>query len=439
MSSSREMRDLPLVRLPEPYKTKYELYQASSGPNGRIFQLRLSSDQNNGAISPPELLHHQMLYFSELIPGPQATLPAESDNTAWARACRSLVSFVTWDGESAPTVGQIWMLVYAIFSLRPSEESFRLSLSGALKDQLYAECNATGLSTRFPTPVQPQPLYTTIEDVVVSRAAFWQGAGSPLGTRPPWLVPSISRSARKLPSEYPAFPLQYTLTSQLTNRPVHTQHPVRPAKPARGAPIYSRYIPHLDEFFAMDHLDYTNETHLQLFHTWQNDPRVAVNWKEAGTLDQHREYLRKIDEDPHQIAVLARFDNTYFAYFEIYWAKEDHMGTYYPALDWDRGRHSLVGDARFRGPHRAMAWWTSLIHYIFLDEPRTTCVVGEPKATNGPVLGYDAAHGFHVHKWGDLPHKRSAMVRCERVRFFEVVNFGNVTSNGTAKPSKSKL
>ncbi|EDN04660.1 acetylase [Histoplasma capsulatum] len=439
MSSSRELRDLPLVRLPEPYKTKYELYQASSGPNGRIFQLRLSSDQNNGAISPPELLHHPMLYFSELIPGPQATLPAESDNTAWARACRSLVSFVTWDGESAPTVGQIWMIVYAIFSLRPSEESFRLSLSGAQKDQLYTECNATGLSTCFPTPVQPQPLYTTIEDVVVSRAAFWQGAGSPLGTRPAWLVPSITGSARKPPSEYPAFPLQYTLTSQLTNRPVHAQHPVRPAKPARGAPIYSRYIPHLDEFFAMDHLDYTNETHLQLFHTWQNDPRVAVNWKEAGTLDQHREYLRKIDEDPHQIAVLARFDNTYFAYFEIYWAKEDHMGTYYPALDWDRGRHSLVGDARFRGPHRAMAWWTSLIHYIFLDEPRTTCVVGEPKATNGPVLGYDAAHGFHVHKWGDLPHKRSAMVRCERVRFFEVVNFGNVTSNGTAKPSKSKL
>ncbi|KLJ11958.1 hypothetical protein EMPG_12883 [Blastomyces silverae] len=438
MSSSPEMRDLPLVRLPEPYKTKYELYQASSGPNGRIFQLRLSSDQNNGAIMPPEPLHHDMLYFSELIPSPEATLPAGSDNTAWARACRNMVSFVTWDGESAPTVGQIWTMVYAIFSMRPSEESFRLSLSGAQKDLLYAECNATGLSTPFPSPAQPQPL-GKIEDIVVSRAAFWQGAGSPLGTRAAWLVPSIEGSARKKPSEYPAFPLQYTLTSQLTNRPVHAQHPVRPAKPARGAPIYSRYIPHLDEFFSMDHLDYTNEAHLQLFHTWQNDPRVAVNWNETGTLDEHREYLRKIDEDPHQMAVLARFDDTYFAYFEIYWAKEDHMGTYYPALDWDRGRHSLVGDVRFRGPHRAMAWWTSLIHYIFLDEPRTTCVVGEPNAANGPVLGYDAAHGFHVHKWGDLPHKRSAMVRCERVRFFEVVNFGSVTSNGTAKQSKSKL
>ena len=115
------------------------------------------------------------------------------------------------------------------------------------------------------------------------------------------------------------------------------------------------------------------------------------------------------------------------------------MGTYYPSLDWDRGRHSLVGDARFRGPHRASAWWTSLIHYIFLDDPRTTCVVGEPNAANEPVMAYDATHGFHVYKWGDLPHKRSAIVRCERVRFFEVVNFGSVTSSGTVKPAKSKL
>ncbi|KAK2731031.1 Hydroxyornithine transacylase sid3 [Onygenales sp. PD_40] len=436
MSSSPEMRDLPLVRLPEPYKTKYELFQASSGPNGRIFQLRLSKHQNNGAVNPLEPLHHDLLYFSELVSSPQAALPSQSDNTAWARACRSLVSFVTWDGASAPTVGQIWTLLYGILSITPSEESFRLSFAGAQKDQLYAELNATGLSMPFPSAPKSQ---SAVQDIVVSRAAFWQGAASPFGTRPAWVLEQQGTGSRKPASDYPAFPLQYTLTSNLTDRPVHAQHPVRPAKPARGAPIYSRYIPHLDEFFSMDHLDYTNPTHLDLFHKWQNDPRVAVNWNETGTLEEHREYLRKIDEDPHQMAVLARFDDNYFAYFEVYWAKEDHMGTYYPALDWDRGRHSLVGDARYRGPHRAMAWWTSLIHYIFLDEPRTTCVVGEPKATNGPVLGYDAAHGFHVHKWGDLPHKRSAMVRCERVRFFEVVNFGSVTSNGTAKQSKSKL
>ncbi|KMP01393.1 aerobactin siderophore biosynthesis protein iucB [Coccidioides immitis H538.4] len=436
MTFTSKAAELPLVRLPEPYRTKYEIWQSPSRSNGRIFQLRLSSEQDSSTSQPPEPLHNDTLLFSELISSPQSRLPSASDNTDWARACRCLVSFITWDGETAPTVGQIWIIVYAILSVWPAEEYFRLSLSGAQNDQLREEISATGLGRRFPERAGSEK----VEDVIISRAAFWQGAASPFGNRPAWVAQRQGTdSSRFQAPDYPAFPLQYTITTEFSNRPVHVQHPVRPAKPARGATIYSRYIPHLDEFFSMVHLDYQDETHLALFHKWQNDPRVAVNWNETGTLEEHREYLRKIDLDPHQMAVLAKFDDNYFAYFEIYWAKEDHMGTYYPALDWDRGRHSLVGDAKFRGPHRAMAWWTSLIHYIFLDEPRTTCVVGEPKATNEPVLGYDAAHGFHIYKWGDLPHKRSAMVRCERIRFFEIVNFGSVTSSGTAKSTKPKL
>lgn len=115
------------------------------------------------------------------------------------------------------------------------------------------------------------------------------------------------------------------------------------------------------------------------------------------------------------------------------------MGTYYPAQDWDRGRHSLVGDVRFRGMHRASVWWASLIHYIFLDEPRTMSCVGEPKATNASVLNYDALHGFHVYKWGELPHKRSAMMRCDRVRFFEVVSFGDRQNERSSKSGSPKL
>ncbi|KAI1503317.1 acyl-CoA N-acyltransferase [Biscogniauxia marginata] len=409
----------PVIRLPHPYLTPYYLVKSSqtSESSAPLIQLKTPSAKGK-ATPPPESLHSDSLFFTEPSDLKSSERPPESNNTPWGRARRSPSSSFVWDSETPPTLGQAWLLIYVLFTIRPAMESFRLILSGKGREGLGAQLKAVLLAVDHPIASG------LTDELLVPRSTFWQGAGSPFGPRTAWIPEDELSVSAPLPKPLSAYPLTPT-EHMMTNEPPSTLtwHPRRSAKPRPGSVIYSRWIPHLRETFSMVALDYLNDEHLDLFHTWQNDPRVSQGWNETGTLDQHREYLRKAHQDPHQITILARFEDTYFAYFEVYWAKEDRLGAYYSAGDFDRGRHSLVGDIRFRGPHRVTAWWSSLMHYLFLDDPRTQEVVGEPKYTNSSVLAYDFIHGFGLDKFVDLPHKRSAFMKCSRERFFQLSPF----------------
>lgn len=430
--------DETLIRLPHPFNTEYTIQKSSDGPLFQIAPKKTTSAASSTQL--PFQLHNPQLRFTEPLDLKSSELPSPSNNGAWARARRSPATTASWDGEAPPSLAQAWLLLYVLFTVRPSMESFRLELKGKKAASLADQLTDVLLAIPHPQPSPKQadpapPLSTSPDQVVVLalRSTFWQGAGSPFGPRPAWCPeesPSSLHKTKQPLSSYPITPVEHTITvssagdPQDPDRYQQAWHPIRPAKPAPGAVIYSRWIPHLKETFSMVSLDWQDEEHLRLFHEWQNDPRVSQGWNETGTLDQHREYLRKIHVDPHQVAVLAKWDDAYFAYFEIYWAKEDRLGGYFDAGDFDRGRHSLVGDVRFRGPHRVTAWWSSLMHYLFLDDPRTTHVVGEPKDTNSTVVMYDFIHGFGIDKFVDLPHKRSAFVTCSRGRFFQLCPLG---------------
>ena len=192
------------------------------------------------------------------------------------------------------------------------------------------------------------------------------------------------------------------------------RHPLRPPQP-RG-PVYARFIPWLGQVLSFRAVDPQQD--LDRFHRWMNDPRVDRIWSEAGDLDTHRAYLDRLMADPHMLPLIGSFDDRPFGYFELYWAKENRLGPHYDAHDYDRGWHVLVGEDAFRGRPWVSAWLPSLMHYMFLDDPRTQRIVGEPAASHAQQIRNLDRSGFAKVKHVAFPHKRALLVTLGRERFF---------------------
>ncbi|KAJ6134342.1 hypothetical protein N7523_000664 [Penicillium sp. IBT 18751x] len=157
---------------------------------------------------------------------------------------------------------------------------------------------------------------------------------------------------------------------------MHPRHPRRDSKPTPGEIVYCRYISFLDEHFWLVALGYRNPNTRTSF--------ILGRMMLVSQLD-HRKYLRRQHEDPHTLTVLGHFKNIPLSYYKIFRAKEDNVAS----NDLDRGRHTLVGNDAFRGPHRVTAWWPSITHYCFLDNYRTENIIGEPMSTNDKALTED--------------------------------------------------
>lgn len=193
------------------------------------------------------------------------------------------------------------------------------------------------------------------------------------------------------------------------------RHPRRPPKPQ--GEVYRRFDTRLGMWVSLRALDVEHD--LERFSRWQNSARVLEFWQEGGSLEQHRQYLSKLQADPHSLSLIGCFDDQPFAYFEAYWAKEDRLAPFYAVDDYDRGMHMLVGEEAHRGPHKVASWMSALVHYLFLDDPRTQRVVAEPRADNAKMISYLHSQRFHCEKEFDFPHKRAALMVLGRERFFE--------------------
>jgi N5-hydroxy-L-ornithine N5-transacylase len=324
------------LRLPHPYLTTYYAVPSKETSEGaRVLHINLEAleHQKTRGKELPAPLHRENLCYTELKDSSEP-LPVSSNNSAWARSRRAPTSTIRWDGE-APTLGQLWLIVYMILTQTPTTELFRLKLRGEDTQSVAHQLTQSTLAVPHPSPDSDREESQSkdgSDELIILRSTFWQGAASPIGMRSAW-IPSLGGQVNVSTSDF-------AMTTRFPSTKVHAWHPRRSSKPTPGATIYSRYIPALDEHFSMVALDYQSSEHLDLFHTWQNDPRVAQGWNETGDMEHHRTYLRNLHEDPHVLTVLAYFEDVPFAYFELYWSAVSQMCPDYTNLTRETGRPS---------------------------------------------------------------------------------------------------
>lgn len=191
-------------------------------------------------------------------------------------------------------------------------------------------------------------------------------------------------------------------------------HPVRDRLPDEV--FYKRFIHAIGKNLTLRLLQ---ETDLDIFHEWHNQPRVSEFWELNQSKEELLQYIRNGRKDPHQFPVMILLDNEPVGYYEFYWVKEDRLGPYYDSEAFDRGFHFLIGNTKFLGYTNTDSIIKTVLHFLFLDDPRTRKVMAEPRHDNQKVLKYaEASKGWKKLKEFDFPHKRAALLECRRELFF---------------------
>ncbi|EKE70618.1 GNAT family N-acetyltransferase [Gallaecimonas xiamenensis] len=259
-------------------------------------------------------------------------------------------------------------------------------------DQLFARQDIDALTLAAETASlpahqlwQPHP-----QGALLHRSTFYQW-------REPWLAETL----------LPLAPQQLTQTGGI-------RHPLRPRDPT--GVLYQRFIPSLERQLTLRLVDINEDG--ERFHRWQNDPRVAAFWEYPFGRDALDQYLAERLADPHCTPLIGCFDGVPFGYFECYWVREDRLGPYCDAGLFDQGFHCLVGELDFLGRDNTQAWLNGLSHFLFLREPRCQTLFGEPRADNTAMLKYLQWTSWQKRHEFDFPHKRAALLSCDRESFF---------------------
>ena len=195
------------------------------------------------------------------------------------------------------------------------------------------------------------------------------------------------------------------------------EHPKRPAYTS-GELLYKKYFPSIDKNISFRVVDI--ERDLDNFHKWHNKEFIYEFWELNKTKDELKKYLEDAFKDAHSIPAILEFNNEPVGYFEFYWAKEDRLGPYFDFSNHDRGFHFLIGEENCLGRKNVDAILSATSHYAFLNDSRTELLAGEPRSDNKRIIRYvDHLECWRNEKEFDFPHKRAALLLCDRGLYFK--------------------
>jgi hypothetical protein len=255
------------------------------------------------------------------------------------------------------SIPDFWVAIYALFTLYYTQEHIPVAFSSFLNaDEIKEYLITTGLGRLYPTSELSVRKFPPTKDIIfLSRATFWQGAGTTGYHRRSWLL-------NPKPTTFPS------VQSFTRNEKVIAAHPLRPSKPQPGEVLYRRWCSAVSQMLEITYFDLEGahdgtkalggglSRHMVAFHKWHNDERVNTAWGERGSLETHREYVEQLIADPHVLPCMLSWDGELMGYVEIVYVKEDHVAQHYPSDvvpgDWERGIHVLVGENKFLGGGR---------------------------------------------------------------------------------------
>ncbi|KAJ5358332.1 uncharacterized protein N7496_010745 [Penicillium cataractarum] len=254
------------------------------------------------------------------------------------------------------------------------------------------------------------------------------GRGFPFGAGP-------NTSGTFIPSYYPPIPLQYKFTDSI-------RHPIRPRAPRQGEVFYTRFIPSggqnmtfriplIPKGSSMRLYSTTTQpsewsgpnlcldpelmNDLKLLHRWMNQSPTHTSFIQSGSLEVQRENLKTCMSSKSSFPVLAYWGSTPVGFLEIFWVLEDRHGRLRGKVeDWDRGFRFFIGNDGFNSLDDLALFLSSVVHYCWLCDQRTSSVLVEVRAENERFVSSLRDIGFFRESEVYISQERALIMKIKR-------------------------